>query len=94
METNILATFLDFDFAYTKLPMITIYKYPVDMPDKFVARLFYMDKATKYTSPHFKPTKYALAKDTLEEIRNEIPINFCCAPRDESDHFNIIETWL
>lgn len=67
------------------IPLITIYKNPRDFPNKYVARLF--DK-------HFS-TKYAIVKDSLEEIRTALPPTFTNKlERSENDDPVIVETWI
>lgn len=67
-----------------KVPIIAVYKHPKDYPDKYVARLFNINK----------PTLYAIVKDTLEEIRQEIPDHLRKISRCEKDDPVLVETWL
>lgn len=62
----------------------TIYKHPLDYPDKFVARKFILDK----------PTEEILIGDTLEEVRSLLPKGFTRIERNPSDVLSIVETWL
>lgn len=82
--THILETLHDFDFRDLTMPFITVYQHPIDMPDKFVARVFNLDK----------PTPYALVKDTLEEIRQAIPDRFANIGRTPTDEPQIYEVWI
>lgn len=83
--TTELATFKDYDFSKLKMiPMIVIYKKPLDYPDKYVARLWDTNKVTEF----------AVIKDTLEEVRAEIPEGMNrLAPSSGDDHV-IEEVWL
>ena len=67
-----------------KLELWTIYKYPRDYPDKFVARKFVLDK----------PTSEILIGNTLEEIRTLLPKGLTRMERDENDKPVIVETWI
>ena len=62
----------------------TIYKHPLDYPDKFVARKFISDK----------PTEEILIGETLEEIRSLLPKGFTRFERNPNDALSIVETWL
>lgn len=68
----------------SRAPIICVYNSPADYPEKFVARLWDLDK----------PTRYIAVAETLEEIRETIPedmIRFC---RDERDDPCIVESWI
>ena len=62
----------------------TIYKHPLDYPNKYVARKFVLDK----------PTSEILVGGTLEEIRKLLPLGLTCIDRHETDDPVIVETWL
>jgi hypothetical protein len=68
----------------TTLPIITVYARPEDYPDKFVARLFDLDK----------PTNLAAVADTYEEIMEAIPPQMSRIARSENDDPCIVETWF
>lgn len=65
----------------------TIYQRPLDYPDKYVARLYMLDK----------PTGRLFIADTLEAVRAAVldayPELFCIA-RQPNDHPSVIEVWL
>lgn len=67
-----------------KLPLITIYDNASDYPNKFVARLFIMDK----------PTRIVAIADTLEAIRSTIPEGLYRMDKDKYDLPSIVETYL
>lgn len=62
-KTTELKTFRDFDFTMVRMPLITVYEKPKDMPDKYVARLFDINQ----------PTEFAVVGDSLSDIREAIP---------------------
>lgn len=67
------------------MPIIAVYKKPVDMPDKaFVARLFDVNK----------PTMFCASGETLDEVRRAIPETMTRFARDDSDPRNLVELWL
>ena len=67
-----------------KAAIICIYNSPVDYPEKFVARLWDLDK----------PTRYVGVAETLDTIRELIPKNMVCFRRDQNDDPCIVEIWI
>jgi len=67
-----------------KMEIWTIYKHPLDYPEKFVARKFIFDK----------PTSEILIGDTLEEIRKLLPGGLTRIERDPKDDPVIVEAWI
>lgn len=69
----------------TTIPIITIYDHPADYPDKYVARVWDLDR----------PTNLAAIADTYEELLEAIPtqqmVKMTCNPKDDPV---IVETWL
>lgn len=70
-----------------RLPMWTIYRNPVDYPDKYVARMF-------VTLPKGTPTNLVIVADSLDAVRAELPAGLVCIKRDEDDPLQIVETWI
>lgn len=68
----------------TTMPIITIFKSPADYPDKYVARVFDVDK----------PTTLAAVADTYEELQQAIPAGMVRLERNEKDDPVILETWI
>lgn len=68
----------------TRMPIIAIYERPKDYPDKYVARVFDIDR----------PTFLAVTADTLEEIRGCVPEGMHRVPRSEFDAEGIVESWI
>ncbi len=84
MEDEILESFYDIEIhKLFDLPTITVYKLPV-YQGKFVARLWNLDK----------PTKYIILKDNIENIRNAIPDGFINMGKFPFDDPVIVETWI
>ncbi len=73
------------------MTLYTIYDKPVDFPDYFVVRKFFIIRGSKEPEPAEMPFAFA---DTLEDIRKKIPPGLFCFPRDESDSPRIVETWM
>lgn len=84
IQTQVLSTFYDMDFSGFRIPMIVVYDHPIDCPTKFVARLFDLDKLTKY----------AIVADSLEELQENIPPRFFRLARQENDDPTIVEIWV
>lgn len=66
------------------IPIIVVYKKPSDYPDKYVARLWNLDK----------PTEVVIIKDTLAEVRSVIPAGFFRLAPSVGDDPVIVETWI
>lgn len=64
--------------------IITIYDSPEDFKGKFIARLYLLDK----------PTPYAIIKNTLEELRDEIPSWMVPLQRQREDFGSIVEVFI
>jgi hypothetical protein len=85
MQDLVLPTFFTNDLDLFKMPIIVIYESPSDYPNKFVARLFDMDK----------PLRYVVIENDLETLRSRIPTNrFMRNPRDVTDDLNIVESYF
>ncbi|MBQ2634039.1 MAG: hypothetical protein IJF88_05630 [Oscillospiraceae bacterium] len=78
-----------FDYArlvkQTTIPIITVYAHPADYPDKYVARVWDVNR----------PTSLAAIADTYEELLQAIPTNQMTrmepSPKDDPV---IRETWI
>ncbi len=69
----------------TTVPIITIYDHPADYPDKFVARVWDVNR----------PTNLAAVADTYEELLEAIPVNSMVKmARSPGDDPVIMETWI
>jgi hypothetical protein len=85
LDSKIVNSFKDINvYGICKLPLITVYNSPNDFPGKYVARLWDVNKATEY----------AMVKDTLQEIRANIPPIMAKLLHSPGDDPVIIETWL
>ena len=62
----------------------TIYKHPLDYPDKFIARKFVLDK----------PTPEIRIGNTLEEVRELLPRGLTRFERNPNDESTIVEIWM
>lgn len=71
-------------------PVIAVYAHPVDYPDKYVARIFDLNK----------PTNTAVIKRSLEDLQEDIVRNRAAAwpaiwfPRAENDDPCLVGCWL
>lgn len=84
MITKEVTSWEQVDYTDMKAPIITIYKYPKDYPDKFVARLFDLNNATNVF----------MLGNTYGQIRYKIPRHMHRFPRDVRDDPVIVESWL
>ena len=89
-ETTIVNSFLNVDVSEMIMPGVIIYKHPDDMPKyKYVCRLREMAKDL--------PTNVVIARNSLEECRNDIMSAFpymTVFSRDKTYLPNIVETWF
>lgn len=67
-----------------KMPIIVIYEKPKDYPNHYIARVWDADK----------PTNAVMIRDSLEEIRSEMPCSFVKVNRFDKDDNCIIEVWV
>ncbi len=81
---RILNDFENVDVSELKMPIISVFYDTVDIPKKYAARLFDLDK----------PTNVVVIKDTLEEIQSAIPLRFTRIDRQSNDHPTVVETWI
>lgn len=82
---KIIKTFKDPSlYTGSLMPIITVYFNPSDFPDKYVGRLWNMNQSTPY----------AIVKDSLEEVREQIPENMIRLERSTQDDPVIVETWI
>lgn len=77
-------SFYGLDMSDMKMPLITVFYSPVDMPNRYIARLFDLEK----------PTDCVVKGNTLEEIRKAIPPRFKQVPRMKNDHDSVVEVWI
>lgn len=68
-----------------RVPIIAVYKFPRDYPDKFVARLW--DIGNRFT-------KMVVVADTLEQVRKLIPRSMTLLQPSEYDDPVIVETYV
>lgn len=88
IKTTIVPDFSVVDMSDMGLPMIVVYRHPIDFPDKFVARLH------ESMPPRAGPTNIVVIGDTLDEIRAKIPQGMVCMQRHQNDDVNIVEVWI
>lgn len=69
---------------YPKIPLIVIYKHPLDFPGMYVGRLWNIGK----------PTPYAIIAKTLQEVKKVIPKGMIGIPRSPEDDPNIVATYI
>lgn len=76
----------EIDLTGLRFPIIAIYKHPDDYPDKYVARIFDINRYT-YT---------VILKDTLQELQEDISRNISKTfiPRDEKDEPCMVGSWI
>jgi hypothetical protein len=72
------------DFSDLKMPIITIYQFPLDYPQKYVARLFNLTD----------PTNVVMLGDNYEELVRRKPLAMVSFNRSPDDDPKIVETWI
>lgn len=77
-------TLVNYDFSEFQLPLIAIYHNPSDFPGKFVARVYDLNEASPVH----------MVKNSLEEIRNRIPLEMSRLNRHQDDDPVIVEVWV
>lgn len=76
--------------GYTTFPIFAVYENPVDFPNKYVVRLWQINRKIRQPIA----TRYCVVKNTLEECREAIPLNLHRFGRDSSDDPQMVETWI
>ena len=67
------------------IPVVAVYKSPKDYPDKYVARLFDLDR----------PTRFVFVADTYQELLDKIPVQqLTRMDRNPGDDLVIMEVWM
>lgn len=66
------------------LELWTVYDSPIDLPGRFVARKWLLDK----------PTNEMLQDKTLEGLRGKLPQGLIRLDRSSQDDPKIVETWI
>jgi hypothetical protein len=66
------------------LEIWTVYDSPIDLPGRFVARKWVLEK----------PTNELLQDQTLEGLRNKLPPGLTRLARATQDDPKIVETWI
>ncbi|NRF83818.1 hypothetical protein HQ619_07745 [Burkholderia gladioli] len=66
------------------LAIWVIYDSPIDLPGRFVARKWLLDR----------PTSVVLQSKTLDELRSKLPSGLTQLPRDPGDDAKIVESWI
>lgn len=76
----------EIDFSGLKVPFIAVYRHPEDFPEKYVARVYELDK----------PTDTLMIKDTLKEIEMDIRKNtgMTFIPRGTEDVLSLVGVWM
>lgn len=69
--------------------LITVYEYPKDFPDRYVARVHFITKEYSWPS-----SKIFIVKDTLDEVRAAIPAGMLRMNRSPEDDPCIVETYI
>lgn len=86
MQQKKVESIKEIDFSGLKVPFIAVYQHPEDFPEKYVARIYELDK----------PTDTLMVKDTLEEIEEDIRENtgMTFIPRGTEDVLSLVGVWM
>lgn len=76
------------DFSDLQFPVITVYRYPKDYPDAYVARV--------WEGARNLPTNTLITRKTVQEIRKDIKAAGFNTRiiRQQDDYPVIVETWI
>jgi len=70
------------------VPLITVYKSPLDYPGQYVARLW------RILPGRAEPTPITITAETLDGLREKKPANMTIFDRAENDDPTIVESWI
>ena len=88
MKNKVISSFKEMDKTEISLPMIVVYKNPLDCPKGCIARVF--DGKTG------KPSPQCIVRKTVEECREDIRKAgfYVKLPRAAADDPVIVESWI
>ncbi len=86
----VMDSFKKFNFSTFVMVMIVIYFSPSDYEDKYIARVWTFDPILR----RHVPTKFMMIKDTLDEVRQELPPILTKIDRFDNDDKCIVEVYL
>jgi len=72
----------------SNFPLVSIYFNPKDYAGKFVARLFDIQAGDVCS------TRYIMIRDSLEDIRKEMPAGLYRLDRTQDDDLELLEVWV
>jgi hypothetical protein len=72
------------------LTIYVIYDHPLDFPNHFVVRRWYIGMVPNKPVPDAKP----MLANTLTAARGLVPAGLACFPRAQVDQKQIVETWI
>lgn len=85
MQEKRVESIREVDFSGLKVPFVAVYGHPDDFPDKYVARIYELDRATDTI----------MVKETLEEIEMDIKEHTAMTfiPRGTADVPSLVGVW-
>ena len=85
MKEKRVSSVKEIDMRGLFMPVIAVYEHPDDFPDKYVARVFDVDR----------PTDTVVVKDSLLDIQRDIGENTCriFVPRGAEDVRSLVGGW-
>lgn len=86
MQEKRVESIREVDFSGLKVPFVAVYGHPGDFPDKYVARIYELDRATDTI----------MVKETLEEIEMDIKEHTAMTfiPRGTADVPSLVGVWM
>ena len=88
MPDKAVTSFDDATLSGVRVPLITVYRSPLDYPGQYVARLW------RILPGKAEPTPTVIIAETLEVLRGKIPVNMTIFGRNENDDPAIVECWM
>lgn len=88
MKNKVINSLKEMDWKEIPIPMVVIYKRPLDFPEKCVARVF--------NAKTGEPTPFCILRKTVEECREDVRKSgfYAKLHRAKTDDECIIESWI
>ena len=88
MENKVISSLREVDWKEIPVPMVVIYKNPMDFPEECISRVF--------NAKTGKPTPFCILRKTVKECREDVHKSgfYVKFPRAKTDDKCIVESWI
>lgn len=88
MKNKVISSLREVNWKEIPVPMVVIYKSPLDFPEECVARVFNLKTG--------KLTPFCILRKTVEECREDVRKSgfYMRLPRAQTDDKCIVESWM